>query len=145
MISSATTVTYLLSLQRKDGDGYVAVDEDISKYITVLGSDKLGAGSLSGNSYVFTDSKSDSGFATRDGNSLAFKHAFRVKVNTDVEGTGQTYATYRLVLTAQMSGDGVNDTPVNVSNLDGYANSDYVTYTLARINTEGIPHEAKTN
>ena len=145
MISSATTVTYLLSLQRKDGDGYVAVDEDISKYITVLGSDKLGAGSLSGNSYVFTDSKSDSGFATRDGNSLAFKHAFRVKVNTDVEGTGQTYANYRLVLTAQMSGDGVNDTPVNVSNLDGYANSDYVTYTLARINTEGIPHEAKTN
>lgn len=145
MISSATTVTYSLSLQRKDGDGYVAVDEDISKYITVLGSDKLGAGSLSGNSYVFTDSKSDSGFATRDGNSLAFKHAFRVKVNTDVEKAGQTYANYRLVLTAHMSGGGVDDRPANVSNLDGHANSDYVTYTLARVNTEGIPHEAKTN
>lgn len=146
MISSATTVTYSLSLQRKDGDGYVAVDEDISKYITVLGSDKLGAGSLSGNSYVFTDSKSDSGFATRDGNSLAFKHAFRVKVNTDVENTGLTYASYRLVLTANvMTGNHVDDTPVNVSNLAGYAHSDYVTYTLARINTEGIQHGSGTN
>lgn len=145
-ITAATTVTYSLSLQRRQAGGsYLAVDDDISKYITVLGSDKLGAGSLSGNSYVFTDSKSDGGFATRDGNSLAFKHAFRVKVNSDVEKAGQTYANYRLVLTARMSGGGVVDTPINVSNLDGYANSDYVTYTLARINTEGIPHEAKTN
>lgn len=146
-IAAATTVTYSLSLQRRQEDGsYLAVDDDISKYITVLGSDKLGAGSLSGNNYVFTDSKSDSGFATRDGNSLAFKHAFRVKVNTDVEKAGQTYANYRLVLTAHMlSGNDVIDAPFNVSNLDGYANSDYVTYTLARINTEGIPHEAKTN
>ena len=148
MISIANTVTYTLSLQRRQKDGrYLPVDEDISKYITVLDSDKLGTGSLSADrrSYVFTDNKTDSGFATRDGNSLAFKHAFRVKVNTNVEKTGQTYANYRLVLTAHMSGGGVNDTPVNVSNLDGYANSDYVTYTLARINTEGIPHEAKTN
>ena len=98
-----------------------------------------------GNSYVFTDSKPSGTFATRDGNSLAFKHAFRVKVNTNVEKTGQTYANYRLVLTAHMSGGGVNDTPANVSNLDGYANSDYVTYTLARINTGGIPHETKPN
>jgi len=44
-----------------------------------------------------------------------------------------------------MSGVGVNDTPVNVSNLDGYSHSDYVTYTLARINTDGIRHETKTN
>lgn len=144
MISSATKVTYTLSLQRRDKDGYVPVG-DISKYITVFGSDKLGAGSLSGSSYVFTDTKAGDTFATRDGNSLAFKHAFRVKVNTDVETAGQTYANYRLVLTAHMFGGGVNDTPVNVSNLAGYANSDYVTYTLARINTKGIPHETKTN
>lgn len=149
MISNASTVTYTLSLQkrRQDDDRYDAVD-NISSYITVLGSDKLANGSLSadGKNYVFTDSKGTGGaFATRDGNSLAFKHAFRVKVNTDVEGKGQTYANYRLVLTAHMSGVGVNDTPVNVSNLAGYANSDYVTYTLARINTKGIPHETKTN
>ena len=145
MISNATKVTYTLSLQRRDKDGYVPVG-DISKYITVFGSDKLGAGSLSGSSYVFTDTKAGDTFATRDGNSLAFKHAFRVKVNTDVETAGQTYANYRLVLTANMSDNGViKDTPVNVSNLAGYANSDYVTYTLARINTKGIPHETKTN
>ena len=140
MISNASTVTYTLSLQRRDKDGYAPVG-DISKYITVFGSDKLGAGSLSGSSYVFTDTKAGGAFATRDGNSLAFKHAFRVKVNTDVETAGQTYANYRLVLTANMSDNGViKDTPVNVSNLGGYKNSDYVTYTLARINTQGIPH-----
>lgn len=145
MISNASTVTYTLSLQkrRQDDGRYDAVD-NISSYITVLGSDKLANGSLSadGKNYVFTDSKGTGGaFATRDGNSLAFKHAFRVKVNTDVESKGQTYANYRLVLTANiMTGNVVNDTPVNVSNLDGYSHSDYVTYTLARINTQGIPH-----
>lgn len=149
MISNADTVTYTLSLQQRQDDGsYDAVD-NISSYITVLGSDKLANGSLStdGKNYVFTDSKGTGGaFATRDGNSLAFKHAFRVKVNTDVEGKGQIYANYRLVLTANiMTGNVVNDTPVNVSNLAGYAYSDYVTYTLARINTEGIRHETKTN
>lgn len=146
MISSASTVTYTLSLQRRRDDGGYDPVDDISKYITMLDSDKLGAGSLSGSSYVFTDTKKTDGtFATRDGNSLAFKHAFRVKVNTNVETDGQTYANYRLVLTANMSGGGVNDTPVNVSNLADYTNSDYVTYTLARINTQGIPHEDKTN
>lgn len=149
MISNASTVTYTLSLQkRRQDDGRYDAVNNISSYITVLGSDKLANGSLSadGKNYVFTDNKGTGGaFATRDGNSLAFKHAFRVKVNTDVEGRRQTYVNYRLVLTAHMSGVGVNDTPVNASNLAGYANSDYVTYTLARINTKGIPHETETN
>ena len=153
MISRATTVTYSLSLQQRQADGsYDPVNDDISKYITeyiaVLGEDKLAKGTLSDDrrSYVFTDNKTGSGFATRDDNSLAFKHALRVKVNTNVETAGQTYANYRLVLTANMwSGNDVIDTPVNVSNLAGYTSSDYVTYTLARINTQGIPHEDKTN
>lgn len=147
-IDAANTVTYTLSLeQRQDNGGYAPVG-DISNYITVLGSDFLGTGAASadGNSYVFTDTKTNGAFLTRDGNSLAFKHAFRVKVNTNVEGENQTYANYRLVLTANiMTGNVVDDTPVNVSNLDGYSHSDYVTYTLARINTEGIRHETKTN
>lgn len=147
-IDAASTVTYTLSLeQRQDNGGYAPVG-DISNYITVLGSDCLGTGAASadGNSYVFTDTKTNGAFLTRDGNSLAFKHAFRVKVNTIVEGENQTYANYRLVLTANiMTGNVVDDTPVNVSNLDGYSHSDYVTYTLARINTEGIRHETKTN
>lgn len=147
-IDAASTVTYTLSLeQRQDNGGYAPVG-DISNYITVLGSDCLGTGAASadGNSYVFTDTKTNGAFLTRDGNSLAFKHAFRVKVNTNVEGENQTYANYRLVLTANiMTGNVVDDTPVNVSNLDSYSHSDYVTYTLARINTEGIRHETKTN
>lgn len=147
-IDAANTVTYTLSLeQRQDNGGYAPVG-DISNYITVLGSDYLGTGAASadGNSYVFTDTKTNGAFLTRDGNSLAFKHAFRVKVNTNVEGENQTYANYRLVLTANiMTGNVVDDKPVNVSNLDGYSHSDYVTYTLARINTEGIRHETKTN
>ena len=147
-IDAASTVTYTLSLeQRQDNGGYAPVG-DISNYITVLGSDYLGTGAASadGNSYVFTDTKTNGAFLTRDGNSLAFKHAFRVKVNTNVEGENQTYANYRLVLTANiMTGNVVDDTPVNVSNLDGYSHSDYVTYTLARINTKGIRHETKTN
>ena len=147
-IDAANTVTYTLSLeQRQDNGGYAPVG-DISNYITVLGSDYLGTGAASadGNSYVFTDTKTNGAFLTRDGNSLAFKHAFLVKVNTNVEGENQTYANYRLVLTANiMTGNVVDDTPVNVSNLDGYSHSDYVTYTLARINTEGIRHETKTN
>lgn len=149
MISSATTVTYTLSLQRRKGDGLYEEVDGIGDYITVLGSDKLGKGSLSddGKSYVFSDGKVDGKFKTLDDNSLTFEHAFRVKVNTDVEGEDkkQTYANYRLVLTAHMSGGNVNDTPVNVSNLDGYQHSDYVTYTLARINTEGIQHGSTTN
>ena len=148
MISNASTVKYTLSLEKRQNDGSYAAVDNISSYITVLGSDKLANGSLSadGKNYVFTDSKgTDGAFATRDGNSLAFKHAFRVKVNTDVEKAGQTYANYRLVLTARMTGNGVDDKPANVSNLDGYANSDYVTYTLARINTEGIQHGSGTN
>lgn len=147
-IDAASTVTYTLSLeQRQDNGGYAPVG-DISNYITVLGSDYLstGAASADGNSYVFTDTKTNGAFLTRDGNSLAFKHAFRVKVNTNVEGENQTYANYRLVFTANiMTGNVVDDTPVNVSNLDGYSHSDYVTYTLARINTEGIRYETKTN
>ena len=153
-IDAASTVTYTLSLeQRQDTGGYAPVG-DISNYITVLGSDYLGTGAASadGNSYVFTDNKTGGKFATLDDNSLAFAHAFRVKVNTDVEGKSQTegksqktYANYRLVLTANMTGGGVNDTPVNISNLAEYAHSDYVTYTLARINTEGIQHGSGTN
>lgn len=147
MISNATEVTYTLTLQQRQDDGSYGDVKGIANYLSVLGSDRLGAGEVSpdGNSYVFTDSKPSGTFATRDGNSLAFKHAFRVKVNTNVEKTGQTYANYRLVLTAHMSGGGVNDTPVNASNLADYAHSDYVTYTLARINTGGIPHETKSN
>lgn len=145
MISSATKVTYALTLQRRsETDGsYVDVTDDISKYVRVTDS-RQAAVKAEGNAITFTDVKKDDAFGTQSGDTT-FSLLFIVEVNTNVEKAKQTYANYRLVLTAQMSGGGVDDRPVNVSNLAGYANSDYVTYTLARINTEGIPHESKTN
>ena len=148
MISSADTVTYTLSLQQRLDDGTYEEVSGIGDYVTVHSRDGLGTGSLSTDHkrYVFTDNKgADGKFATRYENSLAFKPAFLVEVNTNVEGKDQTYANYRLVLTAHMYGGDVNDTPVNANNLDGYQHSDYVTYTLARINTEGIQHGSTTN
>ena len=44
-------------------------------------------------------------------------------------------------MTAHLSGNGVDDTPVNASgSIPGYTNSDYVTYTLTRVNMKGISH-----
>ena len=64
-----------------------------------------------------------------------------VKVNTDVESAKHFYANYRLVMTAHLSGEGVDDAPVNASgSIVGYPNSDYVTYTLTRVHMEGISH-----
>ena len=145
MISSATKVTYTLTLQRRsETDGsYVDVTDDISKYVRVTDS-RQAAVKAEGNAITFTDVKKDDAFGTQSGDTT-FSLLFIVEVNTNVEKAKQTYANYRLVLTAQMSGGGVNDMPVNVSNLADYANSDYVTYTLARINTEGIPHETQAN
>ena len=141
-ISKGDTVTYTLSLQQRQDDGSYRDVGGISNYITGVSSDQEVAVSANDNSYTFTDAKTSGIFATRDADKpAAFKLVFRVKVNTDVEGKGLTYANYRLVLTAQLSSGGeVIDTPVNVNNLAAYANSDYVTYTLSRINTGGIAH-----
>ena len=44
-------------------------------------------------------------------------------------------------MTAHLSGEGVDDTPVNASgSIVGYPNSDYVTYTLTKVHMEGISH-----
>ena len=143
LLSRADTVTYTLSLQRRNDNGsYETLNNSIGQYITVKESDHLGTGTVSadGGSIVFTDTKGADGFATREGTSLALKHRFVVQVNTDVEGKSQWYDNYRLVLTARLSGNGVNNTPVNEEGIADYPSSDYVTYTLTRVNTEGIPH-----
>ena len=138
-LEDATTVTYKLSLQKKDDKGdYADVSEGISSYITV--DEDLHSGvvkSKSTNAYVFTDQKESGKFATRDGDSLALKPHFMVKVNTNVTD----FANYRLVLTAHMEGGGVDDTPTNAMGYgEGYANSDFVTYTLTKVNTKGVDH-----
>ena len=146
-LSKAENATFTLTLQkRNDKGGYDSVP--IADYLSVQESSKLGKGTVSDdrNSIVFTDTASkdaasNSVLATRDGSSPILRLGFVVKVNTNVESAQHFYANYRLVMTAHLSGGGVDDTPVNASgSIAGYANSDYVTYTLTRVHMEGIDH-----
>lgn len=140
-LNKAENATFTLTLQKRNDDGgYEGVP--IADYLSVQESSKLGTGSPSAdrNSIVFTDTASN-GLATRDGSSPILRLGFVVKVNTDVESAKHFYANYRLVMTAHLSGEGVDDTPVNASgSIVGYPNSDYVTYTLTRVHMEGISH-----
>ncbi len=142
-LSKAKSATFTLSLQKREEDGSYKDVSDIDKYLSVQQSTHLRTGALGadGNSIVFTDTASNGVLATRDGSSPILRHGFVVKVNTDVESAQHFYANYRLVMTAHLSGDGVDDTPVNASgSVAGYNNSDYVTYTLTRVNMKGINH-----
>ena len=141
-LSTAENATFTLTLQkRNDKGGYDSVP--IADYLSVQESSKLGKGTVSDdrNSIVFTDAASNSVLATRDGSSSILRLGFVVKVNTNVESAQHFYANYRLVMTAHLSGSGVDDTPVNASgSIAGYANSDYVTYTLTRVHMGGVEH-----
>lgn len=149
-LGKAERATFTLTLQKREEDGSYKYVPDIGDYLSVqqcaqLGMDNVGV-SDDRNSIVFTDAASkdvasNSVLATRDGSSPILRLSFVVKVNTDVESAQHFYANYRLVMTAHLSGEGVDDTPVNASgSIAGYANSDYVTYTLTRVHMEGISH-----
>ena len=142
-LSKAEKAIFTLALQKRGGDGKYEDVSGIGDYLSVqqctqLGMDKV---SVDGDSIVFADAASNGILATRDGNSPILRLGFVVKVNTNVESAQHFYANYRLVMTAHLSGGGVDDTPVNASGtIAGYANSDYVTYTLTKVHMEGINH-----
>ena len=142
-LGKATNATFTLTLQKRGEGGSYEDVSGIEDYLSVqqctqLGMDKVSVGA---DSIVFADAASNGILATRDGNSPILRLGFVVKVNTNVESTQHFYANYRLVMTAHLSGEGVNDTPVNASgSIAGYANSDYVTYTLTKVHMEGINH-----
>lgn len=143
-IDQASQVVYTLSLQQRTGTDGTYTNVAIGDYLSVAQS-SLGAGDLSNDktTITFTDTKSaDGAFATRDGNTDCFKFPFQVKVNTNVESAGHIYANYRIVLKAELldSSGNVIGTPVNAIGASGYDNSDYLTYSLTKINVEGIPH-----
>ena len=149
-LGKAEKATFTLTLQKREEDGSYKDVPGIGDYLSVqqcaqLGMDNVGV-SDDRNSIVFTDAASkdvasNSVLATRDGGSPILRLSFVVKVNTNVESAQHFYANYRLVMTAHLSGEGVDDTPVNASgSIAGYANSDYVTYTLTRVHMEGISH-----
>lgn len=130
-IANADSVVYTLSLQRRGTDGtYESVTDDISNYVTVTES-KLAAVAPSGSTITFTDSKENGKFKTKNGNTT-FNLPFTVQVNTQVEQRDQFYANYRLVMTASLvTGGAMSATPQS---------PDYVTYTLTRVNLNGIDH-----
>ena len=142
-LGKATNTTFTLSLQKRGGDGKYEDVSGIGDYLSVqqctqLGMDKV---SVDGDSIVFADAASNGILATRDGNSPILRLGFVVKVSTNVESAQHFYANYRLVMTAHLSGGGVDDTPVNASGtIAGYEHSDYVTYTLTKVHMEGINH-----
>ena len=131
-IASADSVVYTLTLQRRNGtDGsYVDVTDKISDYVTVTES-KLATAVSSGSVITFTDSKENGKFHTQNGDTT-FSLPFTVKVNTQVEQSDQFYANYRLVMTASLvTGGSPSSAP---------RSPDYVTYTLTRVNLNGIDH-----
>lgn len=142
-LSKAEKAIFTLTLQKRGGDGKYEDVSGIGDYLSVqqctqLGMDKV---SVDGDSIVFADAASNGILATRDGNSPILRLGFVVKVNTNVESAQHFYANYRLVMTAHLSGGGVDDTPVNASGtIAGYEHSDYVTYTLTKVHMEGINH-----
>lgn len=130
-IANADSVVYTLALQRRGTDGtYESVTDDISNYVTVTES-KLAAFAPSGSTITFTDSKENGKFRTQNGDTT-FNLPFTVKVNTQAEQRDQFYANYRLVMTASLvTGSTASATPQS---------PDYVTYTLTRVNLNGIDH-----
>lgn len=130
-IANADSVVYTLELQRRGTDGtYESVTDDISNYVTVTES-KLAAVAPSGSTITFTDSKENGKFKTQNGDTT-FSLPFTVKVNTQVEQREQFYANYRLVMRASLvKGDVASAKPQS---------PDYVTYTLTRVNLNGIDH-----
>ena len=130
-IANAGSVVFTLALQRRGTDGtYESVTDDISNYVTVTES-KLAAVAPSGSTITFTDSKENGKFKTKNGNTT-FSLPFTVKVNTQVEQREQFYANYRLVMRASLvKGDVASAKPQS---------PDYVTYTLTRVNLNGIDH-----
>ena len=132
-IKNADSVVYTLTLQRRSGTNgsYENVTGKISEYVTVTES-KLATVNAAGSAITFTDSTKENGkFRTQNGDTT-FNLPFTVKVNTQVEQREQFYANYRLVMTASLvTGSTASATPQS---------PDYVTYTLTRVNLNGIDH-----
>lgn len=131
-IANADSVVYTLTLQRRSGtDGtYEDVTGNISDYVTVTES-KLATANAASNAISFTDSKENGKFKTQNGDTT-FNLPFTVKINTQVEQGSQFYANYRLVMTASLVTAGAPSAAPR--------SPDYVTYTLTRVNLNGIDH-----
>ncbi len=114
---------------RSGTDGlYENVTDGISNYVT--GASELAEVKAEGNAITFTDTKENGKFKTQNAGTT-FSLPFTVTVKMQVEPS-RFYANYRLVMTASLvKGDMASATPQS---------PDYVTYTLTRVNLNGIDH-----
>ena len=135
LLDKAKSVKFTATLMRRsDADG-TYVSADITKVMS--GGDKprtrstvLGTATKDkeSQSYSWTDTKTNGKFSTLNGQKFELPIDFVVDTTKDK----QVYANYRIVVTAEMcnaSGQPIN-TPGNTS--------DFVTFTLTRVNTKGI-------
>ncbi len=136
LLKEAQSVTFTATLMRRsDTDGNY-IRADITEVMSSgssgpkTSSTVLGAATKDkeSQSYSWTDTKKDDGtFSTLKGQKFELPIDFVVDTRKDA----QVYANYRIVVTAEIrNANGVINTPGNTS--------DFVTFTLTRVNTKGI-------
>ena len=135
LLNKAQSVTFTATLMRRSDTEGNYVSADITKVMS--GGDKprtsstvLGAAIKESESYSYswTDTKTNGKFSTLNGQKFELPIDFVVDTTKDA----QVYANYRIVVTAEIrNADG------KVINVPGNT-SDFVTFTLTRVNTKGI-------
>lgn len=136
LLSKAQSVTFTATLMRRSDTKGNYVPADITKVMsggdkprtrsTVLGTAGKGT---EGCSYSWTDTKkADGTFSTLNGQKFELPIDFVVDTTKDA----QVYANYRIMVTAE-----IRNTDGKVINTPGNT-SDFVTFTLTRVNTKGI-------
>lgn len=133
LLDKAESVTFTATLMRRSDTNGNYESADITK--VMVGGDKprtrstvLGPATRGSQSYSWTDKKTNGKFSTLTGQKFELPIDFVVDTTKDA----QVYANYRIVVTAEIrnaNGDVIN-TPGNTS--------DFVTFTLTRVNTKGI-------
>lgn len=134
LLSKAQSVTFIATLMRRSDTKGNYDPADITKVMS--GGDRpktnstvLGTATKEFQSYSWTDTKkADGTFSTLNAQKFELPIDFVVDTTKDA----QVYANYRIVVTAEIrNADGkVINTPGNTS--------DFVTFTLTRVNTKGI-------
>lgn len=134
LLSKARSVTFTATLMRRSDTKGNYVPADITGVMSGgnkprTNSTALGTAIKGSKSYSWTDTKKDGGtFSTLKGQKFELPIDFVVDTTKDA----QVYANYRIVVTAEIrNADG------KVINVPGNT-SDFVTFTLTRVNTKGI-------
>lgn len=148
--ASSGGVQYTLTLEKRNENGtYEQVD--IDRYLESVSSSLDLSASLIKDRGKHYYQWIDKNFASQDASKkTSFTMPITIKVNTDIEGKGLTFANYRLRLSAVMlNQDNSENTATKGANKqlagsteaqkeDGYY-SDYLTYTVTRIALDGLP------